>query len=340
MNTGLAWAGRGLSQVVDRVAGPRLSILIFHRVLPELDPLFPGEIDAQRFSSICAALARDYRVMTLGQALSLRAEQRLPPRALAITFDDGYADNASQALPILQRHGLKATFFIATAFLDGGRMWNDSIIECLRRTRREALDLECVGLGSMPMATVDQRRTSIKAVLPRVKYMGLPDRKAAIDNLMKAAGGPSLPDDLMLRSGQVQELHAAGMEIGGHTVHHPILSAIPDRQAKEEIIAGRARLMTLTGASVDMFAYPNGGPDRDYDLRHVQMVREAGFQAAVSTATGVIGRDADLFQLPRFTPWDQGLTRWSLRLLSARLGSTAHVRAQAVAPLTTAATSL
>ncbi len=114
---------RSLSSGVDRLAGgPRLSILIFHRVTPEADPLFPNEMQARRFEVLCAMLARDYQVLTLARAVRLRQQARLPPRALVITFDDGYADNATHALPILQRHGLAATFFVSTGFLDGGRM--------------------------------------------------------------------------------------------------------------------------------------------------------------------------------------------------------------------------
>ena len=72
----------------------------------------------------------------------MRLQQgRLPPRALAITFDDGYADNRTVAAPLLERHGLPCTFFVATGFLDGGRMWNDTLIETVRRAPGQTLDL-------------------------------------------------------------------------------------------------------------------------------------------------------------------------------------------------------
>ena len=65
-----------------------------------------------------------------------------------------------------------------------------------------------------------------------------------------------------------------------------------------------------------LFAYPNGKPDTDFAARHAQMVREAGYAAAVTTAPGAAGRGADMMQLPRFTPWDRGALRFSLRMVA------------------------
>ncbi len=324
---------RGLVAAQERFAGPRLSILIYHRVLAQPDPLFPGEVDATRFDRLCARLARDWRVLTLGQAVALREQGRLPRRALCITFDDGYADNATVALPILQRHGLVASFFVSTGFLDGGRMWNDTVIENLRRSPREVIDLSAQGLlgqgqSIWPLRSTTERRAAIDAILPRIKYQSLEARGPLLQVIAEAAGRPALSDDLMMSSAQVRALADAGMEIGGHTVHHPILSELPDEQALAEIRDGRERLREITGREIEVFAYPNGGPDRDYDQRHVAMVRQLGFRGAVSTAKGVAASDADPFQLPRFAPWDRSDVRWTLRLLATRMGTTNHLRSQ------------
>lgn len=314
--------------IVEPVSGPRLSILIFHRVLQQPDPLFPGEVDAQRFERICRTLARDFTVLRLGEAVRLRADGRLPPRALCITFDDGYADNASVALPILSRHGLTATFFIATAFLDGGRMWNDTIIETLRRCRLEELSLEDHELGRWCLTTLTQRREAIDALLPKIKYLPLAQREHLLKAVLVAAGHPDLPRDLMMSSAQVQALAQAGMEIGGHTVNHPILTELPDKEAWDEICKGQAALQALVDQPVDVFAYPNGRPGTDYASRHVDMIERAGFRAAVSTAPGVACADASPFELPRFTPWDRGHAAWSARLLHMRMTGRQHVRAK------------
>ncbi len=292
-----------------------LSTLIFHRVLPSTDPLFPGEVDATRFDRMMAFVASAFTVLPLARAVQLMAEQRLPPRALAITFDDGYADNHDIALPILQRHGLPATFFVATGFLDGGRMWNDTVIECIRHTQRTAIDIEALGLSNVPTTTVAERRAAIDRLLPLIKYKSLAERETVIQSLRQACGNPVLSSTLMMRSQQVQALHAAGMEIGAHTVNHPILTALSEPEARQELQQGRDVLQQLTQAPVVTLAYPNGRPGTDYDLRHVSIARELGFQQAVSTAVGVARAGDDRFQLPRFTPWDRSMPRWALRLL-------------------------
>ena len=299
----------------------RLSVLIFHRVLAEPDPLFPDEMHAYRFDSLMSAIARTYCVLTLSEALSAREHGRMPTRALTITFDDGYADNARIALPILKRHGLKATFFVATGFLDGGRMFNDTVIETLRWTTLDRIDLSDFGLGSFAIDKVQGRAQAIGALLPVVKYLDLPARELAIARLHRLAGHPPLPDDLMMRSEEVRQLQRSGMEIGAHTVRHPILRVLPDHEAEAEILHGRDALQTLIDAPVEVFAYPNGRPTEDYDERHVEMVARLGFRGAVSTARGTVVRSSDRFQLPRFTPWDSSNSRWLARLATQRVKS-------------------
>jgi peptidoglycan/xylan/chitin deacetylase (PgdA/CDA1 family) len=97
---------------------------------------------------------------------SSAASGALPERAAAITFDDGYADNFTRALPLLREQGLPATFFVATGFLDGGRMWNDTISEAIRRCNEDVVDLSAIGLtpgdapgGFVPAGTAKHGRT-------------------------------------------------------------------------------------------------------------------------------------------------------------------------------------
>jgi peptidoglycan/xylan/chitin deacetylase (PgdA/CDA1 family) len=104
----------------------RLSIFIFHRVLPK-PGLFPDEPDAKRFDELMGWIKSWFNVLPLDDAIVQLREQSLPARAAAIAFDDGYADNFTLALPILLKHKMSATLFIATGLLDGGRMWNDTI---------------------------------------------------------------------------------------------------------------------------------------------------------------------------------------------------------------------
>ena len=295
----------------------RLSILIFHRVLPQRDPLFPGEVDAADFDRICAWLAGWFNVLAMDDAVAgLRAGQ-LPERAAVITFDDGYADNHDVALPILQRHGLTAMFYIATGFLDGGRMWNDTVIEAVRRSDRGALDLAGLGLDGverLPLGDLPQRRAAIQNLLGSIKYRPIAERLTLVQAVADAAGVRP-PDDLMLTSHQVRQMHAAGMGIGAHTVSHPILATLAGDEARAEIDGSRQALQAIVGGPVRHFAYPNGVPGRDFDDDTVHQVADLGFDSAVTTARGAARSGFDPLRLPRFTPWDRSRGRFGARLL-------------------------
>jgi len=117
-----------------------------------------------------------------------------------------------------------------------------------------------------------------------------------------------------MRREQVRELHRAGMEIGAHTENHPILARLPLENARREIVAGRDELARIIQSPVDVMAYPNGQPTRDYGAEHVEVVRQAGFRGAVTTAPGAAQSGDDLFQLPRFTPWERAHPAWFARL--------------------------
>jgi peptidoglycan/xylan/chitin deacetylase (PgdA/CDA1 family) len=291
-----------------------LNIIMFHRVRPSEDPIFPEEPDSAQFDRLMGALASSFNCLALDQAVAmLRAGTPLPSRALAITFDDGYADNCTVALPILKRHGLTATFFVASGFLDGGVMWNDEVIELIRCYPNPTIDLGAFGLGTFPSATPAERRLLIDKLLMEIKYRHPLARREALDTLSEITGG-KVPRDLMMTKDQVRKLHSSGMSIGGHTLGHPILSSLDATQAMNEIGADRENLTSILGTAPELFAYPNGKPGKDYHSEHPGMVRTAGYTAAFSTAWGAARHGDDLLQIPRFTPWDKNVARFALRL--------------------------
>ena len=295
----------------------RLSVLIYHRVRPRPDPLRPREIDAATFRWQMRLLARQFRPLPLGEAAERLARGDLPPRAVCVTFDDGYADNLTEAAPILADCGVPATFFIATGFLDGGRMWNDTIIETVRRLPAGPLDLSAFGLErDTPVPGPEGERVDLsKRLIDAIKYLEPAERQVRVEALARLAGAP-LPDDLMLSSAQLRELAALpGVDIGGHTVHHPILARLSPDQARQEIGQGKQRLEALLNREINCFAYPNGKPDTDYRDEHVAMARDCGFATAVSTRWGVSTSETDRWQLRRFTPWDRTPARFMTRLL-------------------------
>jgi len=119
---------------------------------------------------------------------------------------------------------------------------------------------------------------------------------------------------LMLTSEQVKRMRRAGMQIGAHTVSHPILARLAPGEAQAEIAASKGVLESLLQERVGLFAYPNGKPNLDYRAVDAEGVRRLGFDAAVTTAWGVADGASDVMQLPRFTPWDKTRLRFGARL--------------------------
>ena len=287
--------------------------MIYHRVLDEPDFMRPDEVDKEAFTWQMELLAMHFNVLPLSEALERMQNDTLPSRAVSITFDDGYADNYTNALPILKKCNLTATFFIANGFLDGGRMWNDTVIEAVRNIKVPILDLTEIGLGQFEVAEISQKCWVAEQIIQKIKHVPLDKRNQY--TIYIAAQSHSLPSDLMMTSAQLIKLHQSGMEIGGHTVNHPILAKLDDHMAELEISENKAFLEQLINTKIKYFAYPNGKPGKDFYKQHLSIVENIGYQAALSTEWGVTNQMSDIWQLPRFTPWDKNPIKFILRIV-------------------------
>jgi peptidoglycan/xylan/chitin deacetylase (PgdA/CDA1 family) len=311
-------------------AEPLLTILIYHQVLARPDPFRPGEIDAECFDSHMAFLARHCAVLPLSQAMAGLRAGRLPRRACCVTFDDGYADNLTVAQPIMRTRDVPATVFVATGYLDGGRMFNDTVIEIVARFAGTLLDLSALGLGTFSTATTAEKLAAIRALQMRLKYLDPAVRENMVSHMTQGLAKDALPDDLMLTSAQVRELHRRGVAVGAHTVAHTVLTTLDAVTARAEMTRSREHLERILGTSVTMFAFPNGRPESDYAQEHVKMLGECGFELAVTTGVGVANRSSDPYQLPRYAPWGRAGVKFSLRMLrNARIGGPAALCATA-----------
>jgi peptidoglycan/xylan/chitin deacetylase (PgdA/CDA1 family) len=297
----------------------QIAILRYHAVCgPEgYDYADPGIcVSPEAFDAHVAYLSSQYTVLPLPEAVDrLRQHRALPPNAVAITFDDGYADNEEVAAPILQRLGLSATFFVSTGYWDGSCMWNDRLIEAIRTSTRSELDLRASGLGCYAIGSLETRRAAIVTVRRDIRHLPQGRREEQTQAIV-AASGSNEPTALMMPPQQVRKLRARGMDIGAHTMTHPILTRLDAATARHEIASSKRQLEELLDEPVDLFAYPNGVPQEDYTSEHVGIVRDSGFKAAVSTAWGAASARSDRFQLPRFTPWDRARWRYGIRLLA------------------------
>ena len=292
-----------------------LSVLFFHRVLAEADPVLPSEPTAARFERVLDWLGSQFKLLPLDQAVQRLQAGTLPPAAAAITFDDGYRDNFEIAAPILHRRGVPATFFVASGFLDGGVMWNDAVIECIRSTRHDTLDLSQLGLPALALHDWAGRQHAAETVLKAIKYLPFDERARLVAGIARACAVEP-PRGLMMSTEQVRGLVAMGFGVGAHTETHPILARLPDAEASVEIRRGRDRLEAIANQRVGLFAYPNGRWRDDFDERHVGMVENAGFDAAFTTEPGVGRFASNRFALPRFTAWDRKPWRFKLRMMA------------------------
>ena len=291
----------------------RLSILIFHRVLASYDFMRPSEITAKEFNAKMQLIARYFTPLSLSSAVDRLADGTLPSRAICVTFDDGYRDNAEVAYPILKRWGIPATFFVASGFLDGGRMWNDTVIETLREYKNSELNLTDIGLETFDSASEQQKEKAAQMIIQQIKHCAQNERDQKVNFI--ASHAKSLPNNLMMDSEQVKNLSNYGVSIGGHTVTHPILATLTSDKAEEEVLIGKQTLEGIVQAPVSLFAYPNGKLGKDYLPEHTEIIKKLGFKAAVSTQWGVSNNKSDIYQLNRFTPWDKSNNKFMARLV-------------------------
>jgi len=300
--------------LLNGIIPARLSILIYHSVHETADIMRPFDPTKNEFTWQMEILSRHFNPMSLENALELLSEGKLPQKTVCVTFDDGYADNESIALPILKKFDIPATVFVSTAYMNGGCMWNDLVIESLRSYRESWIDLTDIGLGQRRLDSASDKVKLAGEIIYKLKHQSPLKRNSVAANLQERAG--LTQPDLMLTDNQLLNLVANGVEIGGHTHSHPILSVINEGEARLEIERNKVELEKITKHEVRFFAYPNGNPGVDFTARDKQIVKDAGYKAAVSTRVGVSGKVTDVWELPRFTPWDKKPQMFHARLQS------------------------
>lgn len=279
----------------------------------------PSEPTADWFANLMRFLKARFDFIALDEAVRRARDGKLDGRSLSVTFDDGYADNYTIALPILKRLEIPATFFVASGYLNGGRMWNDSITESFRRLEPGIHDIDIPGTPQIEITDGASRYSAARNTIAAWKHLPPAERQAKVDQLTNRLSG--MPADLMMTSEQLRDMaQTRGVAIGGHTRMHPILSCMERQQAKEEIEGGKADLETIVDKRVNLFAYPNGKWEQDYQAEHAEIVQTAGFDAAVATDWGALSSQDDLFRIPRFTPWHTNRSRFVLDLARCHHG--------------------
>lgn len=281
----------------------RLAILRYHAICGPEGYAYasPGIcISPGAFEQHVKYLAANYRVLSLPDAVAMiRDGVQLPANAVAITFDDGYADNLAAART-LAAHGLTATFYITAGCMAGGQpFWPSELRYLIGGIRREVIALESNGLSlELDLRTDGGRAVAVNRLTKAFKAHPIPVRED-LRTQLRALGGSVVIPQVMLSWDQVREMHALGMTIGSHTVTHPNLPNAGIDAARSELASSRARLESEVDASVTMFSYPNGGAERYLTPEVEQLVRDSQYEAATTSRNAFAGPQSDLFALER-----------------------------------------
>jgi peptidoglycan/xylan/chitin deacetylase (PgdA/CDA1 family) len=300
----LARASGVFNLLRNRVAGG-VTILMYHKVLPEslvaAYPLRNLVVDSSSFDWQMAWLAKNYQVMTLGDAMAAMDREVIPGnRPMAcVTFDDGYLDNALHAAPILEAHGLRGTFFVTTGFVEGSPMWFDRASCAWRNDMRSAL-ARAIELAPEHSGLWNDC-TTLDTWMGSLKQLGAGLRNSILDAITSVEAGPDEVFGPMAPS-HLRRLSEIGHEIAAHSVTHPILTRLDDDALRVEMTQSRATLQGWTGHPVEGFCYPNG----DCDERVVAVAKSAGYRYACSVRRGVATRSSDRMALPRRAVFSSG----------------------------------
>jgi peptidoglycan/xylan/chitin deacetylase (PgdA/CDA1 family) len=280
-----------------------IAILRYHAVCGDegaayADPFI--SVSPAAFEQHIQYLAARYAVLSLDEIVErLRTQRALPHNTVAITFDDGYADNLAAART-MNRYGVSATFFIAAGCLAGGDpFWPAEIRALVGALREPVLTLDVAGRDvTIPVHDASAREAAIRRLTKLFKSNTIATRESMRDQLRRAAGHPRIPE-CMLTWAQLAEMKQLGMTIGAHTLTHPNLPSAGVEAATREIVGSKQRLEDELGVPVTLFSYPNGGADRYYTPELQRVVAGAGFAAAASSRNAFARRDSDLYALER-----------------------------------------
>jgi peptidoglycan/xylan/chitin deacetylase (PgdA/CDA1 family) len=286
-----------------------LVILCYHRVLPTPERenyIIPAlAVTPEAFEKQIAVVVKHYHCVPLHEAVNKWKEPAHDKPLLAITFDDGYADNALHAAPILEKFGVRATFFVVSGLIGTAeRAWYDLLGRMVQRMARQPIaELTRKPAEDDPVAVWiaehfrHRHGLSVTRIVAAAKKLPHALRIDVMVRLRAAAPDDLLQDssDQMMSPEQLRYLASRGHEIGSHTMTHPLLPQLNDDDLCSELTASKEFIEQVTGAGVTSFAYPNG----DHDNRVVDAARAAGYHCAVTMQSGLNPPGADPLRLRR-----------------------------------------
>jgi len=287
-------------------------ILMYHRVIDLVPDTYNLAVSPVHFAEHMHILRRNCVPMSLAEMIDAIKTNTLPNRAVAVTFDDGYYDNYSEALPLLRVDGIPATVFVVSSHVDSQReFWWDELERAMLMPQQVPPELRLYLNGKdyvWETGTLDERSSAHQALHMLIAQQDTQTRTGILEALVTWAGvGVSgRPTHRVMRSDEMLQMVSDGLiEVGGHTVTHPTLSALSVEAQRREIAEGCRQLEAILGRPIDMFAYPYGRL-ADWEDATADLVRQLRMRGAVTTVPGCVESGADPFRLRRWAVgnWD------------------------------------
>jgi peptidoglycan/xylan/chitin deacetylase (PgdA/CDA1 family) len=296
-------------------------ILLYHRVTRlKSDPQLLS-VSPEHFHDQVAVLKKKYSLLEIAEFGELiRRRKKMPKKAVILSFDDGYADNCLEALPILESLGSQAVFYITTSNLDTPyELWWDALERIFLQGAALPPMIEVQNEGSvlpLPTASEDQRRDSYTRCHWFLKYTRPPERNKIIDILLSKAGlsrEGRVSHRLMTTAELVRMGNSASAVIGAHTHNHPVLALLGHDEQAEEIMRSKNILETKLNRVIEHFSYPYG-MKRDVNSDSLHICEGSGFRFVCSNHYGQVHSWSNPMQLPRVLVRD-----WDVRLFEQHL---------------------
>lgn len=292
-------------------------ILGYHRIAGEDWDPFSLSVAPGHFAEHLDVLRRHARPLSVGQLVRGIEHGRLPPASVAVTFDDGYADNLSRAKPLLEGYGIPATMFVTTAHL-GSEFWWDRLARVLApgttlpETIRMSIGATHHAWVAPPADDVGARRRLLMSVYDRLQPLAHSVIERIVNELADTVSGTA-PEHRVLTDDELLALAAGeGVEIGAHGQTHSPLALLPVADQESEITQSKMVLEQLLGRPAPGFSYPHGS----VSVHTIALVRRSGFAFACASEADVTSLRSNRFALPRFwvPDWDgRAFSRWLLR---------------------------
>jgi len=298
----------------------RVALLRYHSVLDEEHRLAksigPGIIHSPAtFEAQMELVSRRYVPVTLDDVLQfLRGEIRLAAGSVAITFDDGFADNYEIAAPILERFGLKATFYVTVGSVEGPPPWFCRLNRVFQETSKRAW-ADPFAERSWDLSDSAPRREAFLSAVRSCGKMAGSQQDDAVSSIEKALDvRPLLPEDrVMMDWRQIKALHEAGHIIGSHTMTHPNLAHIDVDEMRYEIEESKRVLEKQLGSPVVHFSYPAPILRPHWTETTCSHAEQAGYQTGVTAVSGPVKFGDSPHSLARVPiPREIDAFRWAL----------------------------